>query len=273
MSATISVVVAAFNSRRTIGPCLDSVVAQNYPDVELIIVDGASTDGTAELLESRRGDFGFWLSEPDRGVYDAWNKALDHVTGDWVTFLGSDDQYAAPDVLSRMAPHLASARIHRVVYGQVQLIGGDGSVIRTLGEPWPAVRAEFREHMTLPHPATFQHRSLFEEHGRFDDGFRVAGDYEFLLRELLDHDALFVPDVTVVRMGSSGLSNRPDLAALVLRESHRARYMHGLVSQSEWRSAPLYRSMVHAKLRQRFGAHVADKVGDAYRFITRSGSR
>lgn len=270
----ISVVVAAVNAADTIGPCLDSVITQDHLGVELVVIDGASSDGTVELVQARRAHIAYYVSEPDKSVYEAWNKALDHVTGDWVTFLGADDRYAAPDVLSRMATHLEpSAGRERVVYASEDVVDAQGVIVRTLGEPWPETRAEFREHMTLPHGATFQHRSLFEELGSFDEGFRIAGDYEFLLRELLKRDARYVPGVSAVRMGAGGLSDRPDLAALVVRETHRARYMHGLVAYPEWRSAAVYRSVLHAKISHRFGARAADRVGDAYRFITRAGPR
>jgi glycosyltransferase involved in cell wall biosynthesis len=265
--------VATFDSATTLGACLDSVVGQDLEDVELVAIDGASNDGTVRILEAREDDLAYWISEPDAGVYEAWNKALDHVSGEWVTFLGSDDEYVAPDVLSRMSGHLDAHATHRVVYGAVTVSGNGDATDAVLGGPWAEARAGFREHMTIPHPATFHHRSLFDEHGRFDPTFRVAGDYEFLLRELLDRDALFVPDLVVARMGGGGLSNRPDLAELVLRESHRARYMHGLVGQPAWRSPAFYRQAVHGRIRRRFGLDAADRVGDLYRTLTRQGGR
>ena len=150
---------------------------------------------------------------------------------------------------------------------------GEGRVLRSVGEEWQDVKARFREHMTIPHPATFHHRSLFEGFGQFDASYRIAGDYEFLLRELLHRDASFVPGITAVLMGAGGLSDRPAMATLMIRETHRARYRHGLVRHPEWRSAAVYRSVIHAHISRRLGVRTADRVGDAYRWLTRSGSR
>lgn len=267
---TITVVIAARNAAPTIGQALDSILGQDYPEVEVIVIDGASQDDTRAEVEARSGRLAYWVSEPDTGVYQAWNKGLAHATGDWVMFLGADDRLSDPTSLSRVAHHLVSIGPElRVVYGKVAVVDGDDNIVRTLGEPWPSVREEFRDHMVVPHPATLHSRTLFAEHGSFDEGFRIAGDYEFLLRELLDHDALFVPDV-LVRMRAGGLSDRPSTAALMARETYRARHRHGLVSQPAWRSMPLHRAVAHAHISRYLGRRAADRVGDVYRFVTRS---
>ena len=102
----ISVVIAVRDAVTVIGRSIDSVLAQDYPHVELIVIDGASTDGTQQVIEARADRIAYMVSEPDRGVYDAWNKALDRMTGDWACFLGADDRFAAPDVLTRAATQL-----------------------------------------------------------------------------------------------------------------------------------------------------------------------
>jgi glycosyltransferase involved in cell wall biosynthesis len=265
---TISVVVAVRNAAGTIERCLDSVAAQSHAAAELVVIDGASTDGTVEILAGNSDRISCWTSEPDAGVYEAWNKALERATGEWICFLGADDQLAGPDVLARMAPHLDRAvGRHRVVYGSVDVLDQDGSVVRSLGQPWQEVSGEFRQHMSLPHPATFHHRDLFRDRGWFDDRFRIAGDYEFLLREVLEREPLFIPDITVVRMAAGGMSDRPATRPRTLRESHTARHMHGLADAPAWRSFPLQKSLLHARLSSLFGPQVADRVGDAYRLV------
>lgn len=240
----ITVIIAVRNGAGTLQRALDSVFEQTYKDIELVVMDGASTDGTQAILERNSARIAFWRSEPDGGIYPAWNKALDHVTGDWICFLGADDRYHAPDVLARVAPELAGAvGRYRVVYAALDMVREDGSVVVSRNLPWDERRRKrFRQGKMIPHPATFHHRELFEEHGRFDEQFRIAGDYEFLLRELLDHDPLFVP-VLVVDMATGGLSNRPSSRYVIDLEIHRARYKHGLVASPPWRSRRLARQM------------------------------
>ncbi len=120
----------------------------------------------------------------------------------------------------------------------------------------------------IPHPATFHHRSLFERHGRFDESFRIAGDFEFLLRELLTDDALFIPEL-IVDMTGGGLSDLPRYEYLVQREVYRARYMHGIVTAPPWRSAALYRRHVQIWLKQTFGRETAKNAKRWYRSVAR----
>ena len=111
----ITVIIAVRNGAATLQRALDSVFEQTYADTELIVMDGASTDATPAIVERNAARIGYWVSEPDTGIYDAWNKALGHVTGDWICFLGADDRLHAPDVLERVAAALvADGGEHRV---------------------------------------------------------------------------------------------------------------------------------------------------------------
>ena len=189
---TISVIISVLNGSNTLQRCLDSVVAQTYPHVELIAIDGGSTDSTPEILRRNARELAYWLSEPDRGIYHAWNKGLAHARGEWITFLGADDYLWTSDVLERLSEVLIKAYPPiRVVYGQVVVINRLGEQMLHAGEEWGSVKHRFRQIMSVPHPGLMHHRSLFEEHGTFDESFRIAGDYDLLLRELWDNDARF----------------------------------------------------------------------------------
>ena len=89
----ISIIVAVYNGEKTLQRCIDSVFSQTYPHKELIIIDGGSTDGTVDILQTNNDKITYWKSEPDNGIYQAWNKALDHAKSDWICFLGSDDYF------------------------------------------------------------------------------------------------------------------------------------------------------------------------------------
>jgi glycosyltransferase involved in cell wall biosynthesis len=225
----ITVIVAVLNGASTLRRCVDSIRAQTYPDVELVVVDGGSTDGSVEILESY-GPAVSWFRQKGTGIFDAWNQALDHATGEWMCFLGADDRFWNPRVLSDMAPHLSRADADgiRVVYGKVAAVSGNGEVRRLMGRPWERVRERLRWEMCIPHPGLFHHRSLFERHGRFDDSYRIAGDYDFLMRELRDGEARFVPEVVTTAFQEGGMSNRPEFTRTALHEMARVRRRYDL---------------------------------------------
>jgi glycosyltransferase involved in cell wall biosynthesis len=265
----ISVIIAVRNGAATLQRALDSVFEQTHQPIELIVVDGASTDGTQAIIEANAARIAYWKSEPDGGVYEAWNKALDHATGDWIAFLGSDDRYYAPDIVARIANVLAADdERHLVAYGYLNKVRLDGTVVRsTVGRWTKSQRKAFRRGVMVPHPATFHHRKLFERHGKFDERFRIAGDYEFLLRELLEHDPLFIPEL-VVEMAGGGMSDRRSNVYRMHREVYLARYMHGLEKTPPWRSFRLFRKLVRIWVVRHFGVGVAKQLGAKYRLIS-----
>lgn len=231
----ISVVIAVFNGVETLPRCLDSIRSQSYPNKELIVMDGGSTDGTISLLEACTEEIAYWETQPDRGIYHAWNKALARASGDWICFLGADDFFWDRDALASLAAHLPSApSAVRVVYGQVAVLSHSGKMVRQEGRSWPQSRAGLAWTLTLPHPGLLHHRSLFDDHGLFDETYRIVGDYELLLRELKPQgpsgEAVFVPRVTV-GFGHGGVSNSPRAMAAMLAEISRARVKHSL---SRW---------------------------------------
>jgi len=225
---SISIIVATFNNEGTLQQCLDSITRQTYPHKELIVIDGGSSDGTVRLLEANDYKISSWVSEPDRGIYHAWNKALSRASGEWICFLGADDHLWDEHVLTRMAGALANLPPDiRVVYGQIMLLNKLGERLYAIGEPWARLKQQFLKSMCIPHPGMMHHRSLFELHGPFDESFRIAGDYEMLLRELTHTDAQFVPSLIIAGVQQGGISSRPDAALMVLSEARRAQRMHG----------------------------------------------
>ena len=266
--ALISVVVAVFNGVETLKRCIDSVSRQTYKNSELIVIDGGSVDGTRDLIERNSQHIAYWESERDRGIYHAWNKALLHVKGEWVCFLGADDYLWDREALGRIASRLSVIGTSvRVVYGQVNLVNGNGDVLGTFGKRWCDLRSSFLAGEALNiHQATFHHRSLFERHGRFDESFRIAGDYELLLRELRNNEALYVPCV-VTAMQHGGISSNPSSKAATIREIIRARGMHGLALSLNLVAAWL-RANIHAVLYRVSGQRVSSVAADIYRLLT-----
>jgi len=225
----VSIVVALLNGGATLKRAIDSVLFQDYANRELLVIDGGSTDGGLEVIRGYGASISYWESEPDRGIYHAFNKALAKARGEWVYFLGADDFFWDRHVLTRMADQLVRAYPpHRIVYGQVNFVSERGEVMDVLGEPWAAFRKHFLQGFMLPHQAVFHHRSLFATHGPFDESFRASGDYEMLLRELKSAEALFVPGVVVAGYQFGGGSSAPSNSLLVVKERKRAWARNGV---------------------------------------------
>ncbi len=192
----LSVLVAAYNSGATLQQCLDSVISQTYGNVELIVIDGGSSDGSVEVLRANARHIAYCVSEPDRGIYHAWNKALAQARGEWICFLGSDDYLWNEQVLARVVTQLARVPDDiNVAYSQVNLVDADAGLLYPIGEPWSQVKQSFKQLMCIPHPSVLHRNRLFQQHGVFDESFRIAGDYELLLRELKSADAFFMPGI------------------------------------------------------------------------------
>jgi glycosyltransferase involved in cell wall biosynthesis len=225
----ISIVVAVFNGNTTIQKCIQSVAQQTFLNKQLIIIDGGSTDGTVELLKANDSTISYWISEPDKGIYNAWNKGLLKAEGEWICFLGADDYLWDSDVLEKMSQQLVKLPSDiNIAYGKIMLLSENGHELYSTGEVWSNVKQRFKQLMSIPHPGTMHRWSLFEQHGYFDESFRIAGDYELLLRELKTADAAYIPDIISVGMMQGGISSNPQNTLSQLYEVRRAQQKHGL---------------------------------------------
>lgn len=231
----ISIIVATFDAASTLPKLLDSLRAQTFHKFEVVVIDGGSGDGTPDLLEMRASELAYWISEPDQGIYDAWNKALPHATGEWVLFLGADDCLWSPSVLQDAATRLSDLPSRfRIAYGQLHLVNDAGAIVDTWGVPWPIARTKLASVMPLPNAATFYRRKIFHDLGPFDTTFTIAGDYEFALRELLNNDAYFLGELVVAGMGIGGVSTSPKSTWRMIRESLEAQRRHGTIALPPW---------------------------------------
>jgi glycosyltransferase involved in cell wall biosynthesis len=214
----VTVVTAVFNGQPHVAGCLESVIAQDYPNIEHIILDGGSRDGTVDVLRQYNDRITFWKSEPDKGVYDAWNKALDEARGAWICFLGIDDEFLPGAVSAYMA---LAARNPEAEYlcSMVKWVHPSGHE-RIVGEPW--TWREFSRSMCTLHVGSMHKNSLFEKYGRFDLSYRISGDYEFLLRPRTELRSAFLPIVTVF-MRAGGISD----SVKALYEAKRAKLETG----------------------------------------------
>jgi glycosyltransferase involved in cell wall biosynthesis len=216
----VSVIIAVFNRASTLQRCLDSVFAQSAAPLEVIVCDGGSTDGSREIIEANRARLSYWQSRPDRGVPHAWNMALAQATGEWVCFLGADDRFARADTVATL---LTAARepATNFVSGQAILIDDDADERRVVGTRWEWER--MKRYQNVAHPGALHRRRLFARYGNFDESYRIACDYEFLMRVGRDIRAAFVP-APVTLMGAGGQSNTEVWRAF--RENRRIHRAH-----------------------------------------------
>ena len=203
----ISIITVCYNSVQTIGETLDSVTAQTHPDTEHIVVDGASTDGTLEVVKRRGKHVTRLISEPDHGIYDAMNKGLRLATGDIIGFLNADDVYADTGVLARVSATMEAESLD-ALFGDAEFFSPDRP-----DRPLRRYRSErFRPERIawgwMPaHPALFLRRQVYERFGLFSTDYRIAGDFELVAR-IFHGDTLkyrHVPEV-LVRMRTGGVS-------------------------------------------------------------------
>ena len=225
----ISIITVCFNSAETIADAVESVLSQRRVDLEYIVVDGASTDGTLDVLRSYGSKISRLISEPDGGIYDAMNKGISLVAGDVVGVLNSDDYYADEGVLARVETAFDHLHVD-CVYGDLHYVANDDPtrVVRDW-KSGPYEEGKFRTGWHPPHPAFFVRRSLYEKLGLFDLNLRIAADYEFMLRVLEKHSAkvAYLPEV-LVKMRTGGESNRSVMNILKANiECYRAWRING----------------------------------------------
>ena len=206
----ISIITVTFNSVSVINDCLASVKTQKYDDIEHIIIDGASTDGTLSLLESKREQFAALISEADAGIYDAMNKGINIATGDIIGFLNSDDFYENSKVISRVAREFERDSSLDACYADLIYVGqfNTSKIVRYVKSS-EFKKGLFSKGWCPPHPTFFVRRSVYERLGNFDLNYHIASDVELMMRFLEIHKikSRYIPEVWVkMRMG--GTTNR-----------------------------------------------------------------
>lgn len=190
----LSIIIATWNAAETLERCLASIAAQTFTDWELLIRDGASTDPTVSIIKKYQSTVTWWESAPDNGIYDAWNLALAHARGEYVCFLGADDALHAPDTLETLFLAIGSGT-YDVVTSRGVLRNFRWQPTHHVGASWE--EAKFPRRIRLCHPGLLHHRSLFTRFGGFDTRYRIAADFDFLVRLPPEIRTLDVPSISV----------------------------------------------------------------------------
>lgn len=209
----ISVITIVRNGMPFIEQTIKSVIDQRNSNFEYFVIDGKSTDGTVDVIKAHESGITKWVSEKDAGISDAFNKGLSFATGDYILFLNADDALANPDVLHEMAANIIRLNYPCIIYGDCDLLE------RNTGETLYRAaiefsKAEFLNGRMLPHPSLFTCRNYFEKYGNFDSSFRLAMDYEWLLRGVFKERVVHV-SVLVTNVRNGGVSTQNQRQAVI----------------------------------------------------------
>ncbi len=225
----VSIITSCYNREATIRDCIESVLAQDYPNIEYIIIDGASTDGSLQIVNEYQGRVSKIISEPDRGMYEAINKGLKLATGDVIGLMHSDDFFYDTHVVTDIVNQFKESGAD-FLYGDGLFVNAENTdkVVRD----W--IGGDYRlwkvRHGWLPlHPTCYIKRSLIEKKGLYNETYKIAADSDFLLRYLIGGDAT----VTylkryIVRMRMGGMSTDSEKRKKMWKEDVRLYHSHGL---------------------------------------------
>lgn len=206
----VSIITVVFNAVATLERTILSVQALNYPNVEYIVVDGASTDGTLKLIQQYEKAIHQVVSEPDKGLYDAMNKGMNLATGDYLWFINAGDEVAAPEVLTRLFEHALNADIY---YGDTMIVDLDGHEIghRRLSPPENLTWKDFRRGMLVSHQSILVARHLARP---YDLQYRFSADFDWVLSALRQAGHIVNGQMVLSRFLDGGLTKKNILPGL-----------------------------------------------------------
>ena len=216
----VTIIMVVLNAQEFVEKTILSVLNQSYRNVEFIVIDGGSSDQTVEIIRKYGKCIDHWRSEPDNGIYDAWNKGIALSSGEWIGFLGAGD-YFNDYAISNYVDAIKKSGVElEYISSRITLLNTH-TPIRTVGVVW--CWNKFKKYMCVAHVGSLHHRSLYEKLGVYDTSYRICGDYELLLRAGFSLKAAFLEKVTAF-MPIGGVSNT-DPAVFV--ESLRAKHETG----------------------------------------------
>lgn len=209
----ISIVTVTYNSSKTVRDTFKSVLEQNYPNIEYLVIDGDSQDGTVQIIKEHEDDFSNrnitfkWISERDNGIYDAINKGIRMATGDVVGILNSDDYFAGNDTIEEIANAFLNKRVD-CVYGDLNYIDSETRDVTRVWRSRDFKKGLFEKSWTPAHPTFYCKRTLYEKHGLYNIKYKIAADVDLMFRFLEIHQAnsLYLRKLMVI-MRQGGISS------------------------------------------------------------------
>lgn len=250
----VSVVTVVYNAAATLERTILSVLDQGYPNLEYIIVDGGSTDGTVDIIKRYEPNLARWTSGKDEGIYDAMNKGIAMATGEWVGMINADDAYGSGAICKAMRAAGGRAEIN-IVHGDILIQYPNGFVKRKRAKRSTFLLKYWE--MVLNHPSFFVRRSYYRQHP-FDPAFRVSGDHLWTLRAWRENPGQFLYLPEVLAHFSAGGASTTNTLGRVLKESDRMNDALGFSTGEKWLARCVRTCLyVPSMLKLRFNRFVA----------------
>lgn len=215
----ITIIIATLNDAKNLETSILSILNQKYPNLELIIIDGGSTDDSVSVIKNYDSYIKYWVSEKDSGIYNAWNKGLEASAGNWFSFLGAGDTFLQNAIFNYSSIIIKNPDCD-FISSKVNIVNKEGKYVKCIGKAWEW--STFRKYMSCAHPGAFHSKKLFNEYGKFNENYLIAGDYEFLLRKKEKLKTVFLDCITV-NMLSNGVSTS---SLSVFSETLHAKYLN-----------------------------------------------
>lgn len=223
MRKLISIIIATYNAGSTLESCLKSIIAQKNDLIELLIIDGKSSDNTLKIVNAYRNQIDIFISEKDKGIYDAWNKGIVLANGQWIMFIGADDILYS-DVLEGYIDfiRLNGDRVNRMdlITAKSEYVDLIIELIKIIGEPY--VWNRYRRNMMIAHGTTLHNRALFDEIGLYDINYKICADYELLMRKGEGIQGLFLDKIIMkFKIGGASFSYNCLLETYKIRDKYK----------------------------------------------------
>lgn len=237
----ITIVTVCYNAVNVLEKTIMSVLEQTYPNIEYIIIDGASTDGTPNIIEKYKDKLSFWSSEPDDGIYDAMNKGIKNSSGEWLNFMNAGDVFSSKYAIEKMAHHFSD--INMVVYGNV-IKCYDKYRIRDTGIIRKKIDAVDFFLDGINHQPAFIRKSMFDKYGLYDTNYRLASDWKFFMNVvgLGGEKTEYVNfDVALFAMDGASTNNQEKYQEeqYIIQKAEYGKYYNYMKELAEYRKSPL----------------------------------
>ena len=228
---TFSIITITYNAERWLERTILSVLSQSYPNIEYILIDGASKDKTVEIIKQYESGIASWISEPDKGLYDAMNKGLKLATGDYVWFLNAGDTLYTADTVQRIVASLKKkVSLPDVIYGETRIVDAEGRSLgmRRLKAPEKLTWKSFRMGMLVCHQSFITKRTIAP---LYDLTYRYSADFDWCIRCMKQAKRIYNTRMTLSNFLDGGVSTTQRKASLKERYDIMCRY-YGTVSTS-----------------------------------------
>lgn len=217
----ISIITATYNAETVLDNMIQSIILQKTNDIEFIIIDGSSKDKTIEIIKKYESNIDYWISEPDKGIYDAWNKGIEAAKGEWLMFIGADDELL-PDAINKYLDLLNSKDLSSYDYisAQNEFINDKNRILKIIGNG--AEWKNMKKGMSAAHVASLHHKkNLFGSIGYYNLNYKICADYELLLRKKNSLKSYFFK-TKIAKMKVGGMS----FTTKAIKESFEIRKLH-----------------------------------------------